>query len=165
MQIKYYRFYFLFTILFFSGHSFAQKKLKGKVISVKDGDTIEILVEKASFRIRLNDIDCPESAQDFGTAAKKFTSSYCFGKTVTVQYSKKDKYGRILGHVILPDLKNLNKELVKNGLAWKFNYSQNKEIAALELAARKNKCGLWKGNNPIPPWEFRKQNSRKKSKK
>jgi len=59
----------------------------GKVIAVKDGDSIVVLRDKDQIEIRLLDIDCPELAQAFGRQAKKQTSDLCFGKTVTVIYS------------------------------------------------------------------------------
>ncbi|MCK9377609.1 MAG: thermonuclease family protein [Syntrophobacterales bacterium] len=39
-------------------------------------------------------------------------------KEVTVVAQKKDRYGRTLGYVILPDGRNLNRELVQAGYAW-----------------------------------------------
>ena len=38
----------------------------GKVTAVKDGDTIEMLVNGKPLRIRLYGIDCPEKGQPFG---------------------------------------------------------------------------------------------------
>ena len=53
---------------------------------------------------------------------------------------------------------NINKELVKNGLAWHFKkYSSDVEYAKLERQARKSKVGLWKEKNPIAPWDWRKK--------
>jgi endonuclease YncB( thermonuclease family) len=52
---------------------------------------------------------------------------------------------------------NLNKELVKNGLAWHFKkYSKDNSYAVLENEARASKVGLWADNNPIAPWTWRK---------
>lgn len=70
-----------------------------------------------------------------------------------------DRYGRILAEVILPNGQNLNKELVKHGLAWHFKkYSNDDEYAQLENEARMNKVGLWSEPNPIEPWEWIKGN-------
>ena len=55
----------------------------GKVITVKDGDSIVVLRDKEQVEIRLLDIDCPELDQAFGRQAKKQTSDLCLGKTVT----------------------------------------------------------------------------------
>lgn len=127
-----------------------------KVIGVKDGDTIVVLVEGKPFTIRLSDIDCPEKKQPFGKRAKLFTSTLCFGKEVKLKGDKYDRYKRLIAEVILPNGKILNKELVKSGLAWHFKkYSKNEEYANLELEARASKIGLWSEENPIAPWEWR----------
>jgi len=84
------------------------------VVGVSDGDTITVLdAAKEQHKIRLDGIDAPESAQDFGSRAKQSFSDLVFGKTATVISSKKDKYGRTrtLGKVTL-DGKNVNLEQV-----------------------------------------------------
>jgi micrococcal nuclease len=50
--------------------------------------------------------------------AKQATSAFAFGKEVALQTYGLDKYGRILGYVILPDGTNVNHELVKGGWCW-----------------------------------------------
>jgi endonuclease YncB( thermonuclease family) len=50
-----------------------------------------------------------------GQRAKHAASDLAFGKDVTLQTHGKDKYGRTVGDVILPDGMNLNQELVKQG--------------------------------------------------
>ncbi len=62
----------------------ATTAFRAKVIGVLDGDTIEVLKDKAPVRIRLYGIDCPEHDQDFGNKARQFTSNKVFGKTVEV---------------------------------------------------------------------------------
>ncbi len=54
-------------------------------------------------RIRLHGIDCPGNRQAFGKRAKQFTSTLVFGTTVTVQVMDRDRYGRTVGVVLLPD--------------------------------------------------------------
>lgn len=136
----------------------------GKVVGVKDGDTIEVLFEGKSQTIRLVDIDCPEKKQAFGSKAKQFTSDLCFDKEVNVESNgKRDRYERILGTVYIEN-KNLNQELVKAGLAWHYKkYSDKQIFADLEQTARENKIGLWADSNPIAPWDFRpKRNDNEK---
>ena len=60
--------------------------------------------------------------------------------------------------MILPDGRNLNREIVKSGFAWWFRrYAPNdKELRRLEAEARDARRGLWVDPEPIPPWEFRK---------
>ncbi len=134
--------------------------LKGKVIGIIDGDTIDILFENKPLRIRLAHIDCPElrKKQPYGEAAKKFASDHCFGQVVTIQHTNQvDRNKRLIGELITARGKNLNKELVKAGLAWHFvKYSSDREYAAIQQTARKSKIGLWKDQNPTPPWNWRK---------
>lgn len=90
----------------------------GKVISILDGDTLEVLNGHHADRIRLRGIDCPEKGQAFGNGAKQAAAALAFGKEVTVQTHGHDKYKRSLSDVILPDGTNVNHELVKQGWCW-----------------------------------------------
>ncbi|MEO6307506.1 MAG: thermonuclease family protein [Nitrospiraceae bacterium] len=88
------------------------------VVSVLDGDTLEVLHNQRPERIRLNGIDCPEKGQAYGNNAKHAASDRAFGKQVTIQTHGYDKYKRTLGDVILPYGMNLNQELVRQGWCW-----------------------------------------------
>lgn len=136
------------------------KQITGKVIAIKDGDTIEILFDGKPLTIRFAHVDCPEikKGQPFGQAAKKFTSDHCFGQIVTViSEGKYDRYKRLIAVIINENNENINKELVKAGLAWHFKkYSTDTSYDTLELIAKQNKIGLWADDNPIPPWNWRK---------
>jgi len=130
----------------------------GKVVGVSDGDTIEVMRAGRAVRVRLEGVDCPESRQAYGTRAKQFTSELVFGKTVSVQVRGTDQYGRILGEVILPNGRSLNRELVRNGYAWWYRrYSNDRVLQQLEQEARRERRGLWRDRNPTPPWEFRRE--------
>ena len=96
----------------------AVSEYQGPVVSVLDGDTIEVLNGHHAKRIRLSGIDCPEKGQAYGKKAKQAASALAFGKEVTIQTHGHDKYKRILGDVILPDGTNVNQELVKQGWCW-----------------------------------------------
>ena len=139
----------------------------GKVVAVADGDTVSVLRDgTTTVKIRLNGIDCPEKKQPFGTRAKQFTSDLAFGKTVTVIEKEKDRYGRTVGEVILPDGRSLNHELVRAGLAWWYRrYAPNDaELEALEAEARAGKRGLWVDTDtaapPVQPWAWRKEGNK-----
>jgi endonuclease YncB( thermonuclease family) len=55
-----------------------------------------------------------------------------------------DRYGRLIGEIILPDGKNLNQELIKSGLAIHYKkYSSSWSYAQLEIKARVKKIGIW----------------------
>lgn len=87
----------------------------GPVVSVLDGDTIEVLHNTNPERIRLSGIDCPEKSRAFGKRAKQAALAMVFGKEVTLQMHGYDKYKHTLADVLLPDGTNLNQELVKEG--------------------------------------------------
>lgn len=147
--------------LFFYGFVFSQK-ITAKVVGVKDGDTFVVLHEKKEIVVRLEHIDAPEKNQPFGNRAKQFASDFCFGKTVVVMGNgKKDRNGRWIGEIFYNN-QNLNKELVRNGLAWHYKrYSKSANYADLETAARKKKAGLWRYKDPIAPWNWRKSKRNK----
>ena len=130
------------------------------VVSVLDGDTIEVLHNNHAERIRLSGIDCPEKGQAYGTRAKQAASALAFGKEVTLQTHGYDKYKRTLGDVILPDGTNVNHVLVKEGWCWWYRkYAPgNTVLEGLEKDAREAKKGLWADPQPVPPWEWRKRN-------
>ena len=136
----------------------AHADFSGPVIRVLDGDTIEVLHNNRAERIRLNGIDCPEKGQAYGKRAKQAASELVFGKEVTLQTHGKDKYGRTIADVLLPDGTNINHELVKEGWCWWYQrYApENVILAELQQRARKAGRGLWADPNPIPPWEWRR---------
>ena len=65
---------------------------------------------------------------------------------------------RLVADVILPDGRNLNRELVRAGLAWWYRrYApHDAELEALEAEARAARRGLWADPHPVPPWEWRR---------
>ena len=110
----------------------------------------------AQHKIRLYGIDAPESHQAFGQKSKHHLSSLVFGKDVRVAYTKRDKYGRILGTVYV-DGKDVNLEMIRAGLAWHYKrFDSTPAYAAAELEARQNRRGLWQDRNPTNPHLFRK---------
>lgn len=136
----------------------------GEVVGVSDGDTITMLDRaKKEHKIRLLGIDCPELSQPHGMDAKKTMSALVLGKDVVVTTGKRDKYGRVLGSVyVLKPLINVNLKMIEKGWAWHYKeYSDDKQLAKAEAAARKAKLGLWKDEMPTPPWEYRKSQREK----
>ena len=130
----------------------------GKVVSVLDGDTIEVLNGHHAERIRLSGIDCPEKKQAFGKRAKQAASELVFGKKVAIQTHGKDHRKRTLGYVILSDGRNVNHTLVKDGWCWWYRKYAPKDtvLEGLEKEARDAKKGLWVDPQPVPPWIYRK---------
>lgn len=111
----------------------------GKVVGIADGDTITILTaEKRQVKIRLDDIDSPEKGQEYGQKAKEALSSLIGKKTVRVEISKKDRYGRSIANVYQGDI-HVNRWMVDSGFAWHYlKYSKDAALAAAEADARTN---------------------------
>lgn len=129
-----------------------------KVIRVADGDTITVQDSKNKhIRVRLEGIDCPEIGQPFGNTARQYTASYCMGKTVKIEKVGQDRYGRTLAIVWAGDV-NVNKALIKAGLAWQYRGNRDQSLANLEREARNARKGLWRDNNPMAPWDWRRTN-------
>lgn len=136
--------------------------LRGKVIGVMDGDTFDLLNGTEKVRVRLEGIDAPEKGQPFGNNAKKAMSDLCFGKNVQVVASTKDRYGRMIARVYLPDGRCINEEMLRQGMAWHFKrYSNDARWARMENSARAARTGLWADPRPVAPWEWRSQRYRK----
>jgi endonuclease YncB( thermonuclease family) len=87
----------------------------GPLVSLLDGDTIEVLHDRHVERILVNGIDGPEKGQAYGKRAKPAASARVFGKEVPRQTFGKEKYGRTIADVFLPDGANVNHALVKDG--------------------------------------------------
>ena len=148
----------LLTILFLPATLFATE-FTDSVVSVLDGDTIEVLNGHHTERIRLSGIDCPEKGQAYGQKAKQAASALVFGKEVVLQTHGQDKYGRTLADVLLLDRTNVNHTLVGEGWCWWYRkYAPGDvELERLEKEARDSKKGLWQDPAPVPPWKWRKR--------
>jgi endonuclease YncB( thermonuclease family) len=136
--------------------------LTGKVVSVVDGDTITVLdAGHGQHRIRLVGIDAPEKSQAYGQRSKESLSEMVFGKTVSIQWDKKDRYGRLLGKVQIGS-QDINLDQLIRGYAWHYKQYQMEQnprdrerYAAAESAARAAKTGLWNEVAPTAPWDYR----------
>jgi micrococcal nuclease len=139
------------------------------VLKVVDGDTIDIDVPDGKYnhtRIRFWGIDTPETKNPevgvmyFGPEAADFTTKSALQKQVTVyleEHRTRDKYGRLLAYVKLPDGRFLNEALVAEGFAYadsRFRHSFYHKYQQLEATARSQKKGLWLKVTPeqMPKW-------------
>lgn len=134
------------------------RPLSYKVVAVKDGDTFVLLMKGKEQVVRLAHVDCPEKKQPFGARAQEFASKQSFGKYVRLKHDHQyDRNHRLIADIVLADGRSLNKELIKNGLAWHFKkYSKDEVYATLETKARQQRVGLWKDRDPVAPWEWRR---------
>lgn len=122
---------------------------------VIDGDTVIIRDQGSTYRLRLLDIDAPESQQAYGKQAKRSLMTLCNGK-IAVQPTGTDPYGRTLGYLSCNNT-DASQYQVAQGMAW-FNsrYSTRVELAPLQAQAQEHALGLWLQANPTPPWVWRK---------
>lgn len=128
-----------------------------KVIAISDGDTIKCLsADKKQIKVRLNQIDAPESKQDFGTKSKQALSDLIFGKEVIIKSAGIDRYKRTLGTIYAGE-QDINLEMVKSGMAWVYTqYAKDQAYFNAEKEAKNKKIGLWSQGDPVEPWEWRK---------
>ena len=145
-----------FTLVMTGGTSYRVEEQSGKVVKIIDGDTFDMLTpENKTVRIRMNGIDCPERKQDYYQVAKDGLGNMIFQKNVELQVTGRDRNKRLIA-IVFCNKQNINLAMIRQGYAWHFKkYSSDSSFARAELEARKKKLGLWKMDNPIPPWEFR----------
>ncbi len=137
--------------------------ITGLVVGIADGDTITVLdADKVRHKIRLSGIDAPEKKQAFGNRSKESLSALAFDKTVNIETSKRDRYGRQIGKVLVNG-RDVNLVQVERGMAWFYRQYQRDQslndqrlYEAAEDAARSEKQGLWYDTDPVAPWKFRR---------
>lgn len=148
---------------FLCGNAASTAELHGEVVGLVDGDTVTVLdATKTQYRIRLTGIDAPEKHQSFGARSRNSLSDMVFRKTVKVEFQKKDRYGRIVGKVIIGSL-DASLEQVRRGMAWHYKAFEQEQSQSDRLLytqaeedARKAHRGLWRERDPIAPWDFRR---------
>lgn len=127
------------------------------VVDTADGDTIIISKNCEPVTVRLIGIDTPETVdprkpvQCFGIEASEYTKNNLKGEKVQIETDDMqdtyDKYGRLLGYVILEDGTNFNKKLVEEGYAYEYTYKTpyryQKEFREAQTNAKANGKGLW----------------------
>ncbi|MDR2924669.1 MAG: thermonuclease family protein [Azoarcus sp.] len=132
----------------------------GRVIGAADGDTLRVLINGASVRVRLVCIDAPERRQAFGNRARQALSKLVFRQNVDLDVQGRDQYGRTLARVWL-GRQDINAEMVRLGLAWMYrSQCKNEVLRELEAEAKAARRGLWVDPSPVPPWKYRWANRR-----
>jgi len=141
----------------------------GKVVGVSDGDTLTLLVlDGASFKqikVRLGEIDTPESRQPYGQRAKQALSDLAYNQQARVVVQDVDRYGRTVGRVFV-GATDVNAEMIRQGAAWVYRqYLKDRSLLALEAEAKAAKRGLWglPETERCPPWDWRKGSCSKPS--
>lgn len=131
--------------------------ITGRVVAVHDGDTVTLATGWVSnkTKIRLAQIDAPESAQAFGQESRRSLYDMVYGKNVNVSVETLDKDGRTVGTIFLSSF-DVNREQIRRGMAWAYRqYLHDQSLLQVEDQARRSRVGLWSDANPMPPWVFR----------
>jgi len=135
-----------------------------RVVRVLDGDTIDVEVTdggEPTTRVRLWGVDTPEVAREgrpamhFGPEASAFTRRACVGRMVRLTLEPgrrtRDKYGRLLAWVALPDGRLLNRLLVEEGYGYadpRFQHERMAEFERTQKDAMNAGRGLWADLSP-----------------
>lgn len=126
----------------------------GTVVQVFDGDTVRL---RSGEKVRYLGIDTPEldhepggcKTQCYGPEAREANQRLVLHRTVRLEYDrgKRDRYGRLLAYVLLPDGRLINEELIRSGYAVVFRTSQGFSrldgFLNAQRDAIRNSRGLW----------------------
>lgn len=129
------------------------------VSQVLDGDGVMIQTSGGTFVVRLYGCDAPERNQKGGRAAFEALRSMTHQKRFTFERHERDKYGRLVADLKFEDGRRVSVEMVKAGHAWwykRFAFG-DAELREAEEQARRDRRGLWKEENPTPPWNWRRR--------
>lgn len=137
--------------------------IRGRVQHAFDGDSFILQSDGKRIDVRVFGIDAPEKGQPFSKKSRSRAKKLLEGQAVVIEVTtERDRHGRVVGNVYLPDGRNYAHILVSEGLAWQFRrFSKDPEVARLEQEARSERRGLWQEKDPEPPWEYRSRNRRK----
>lgn len=141
----------------------AVENYRARVVHVSDGDTVKLDTGGRRFVFRLAEIDAPELTQPHGRTAREALVRLVGKRTVEVQESDTDSYGRALGHLAVAG-RDINRALVEAGHAWVYTrYARDPELPRLETAARHEAKGLWAlpAAQRQPPWRWREAHPRR----
>lgn len=131
---------------------------RARVVGITDGDTVTVLDEQnQQHTIRLAEIDAPERGQPWGDRSRQALSALVFSKTVSVQQTDTDRYGRVVARLFADGL-DVNRAMVEQGHAWAYRqYLTDETLVATESRARSSRAGLWSMSDQqtVAPWEWR----------
>ena len=138
------------------------------VVHVVDGDTVDVRLGPRVERVRLIGIDAPEAhdsakldrdarrshrskaaIEAMGRRATEFTARRLGDQTVELEFDveRRDRYGRLLAYLWLPDGTLFNADILREGYAHVLTIPPNVRYAphfrALQREARATGRGLW----------------------
>lgn len=140
------------------------KQMQVRVIGVIDGDTLSVIDSKQkSYTVQLDGIDAPEAGQPYGEASKKHLERRILKKNVVLMWHKTSKEGALIAKVLLNN-GDINQLQLRTGSAWvtknitvNVNGNDTGRYASAQAHAKEKALGLWRDENAISPWDWRKQ--------
>ena len=127
------------------------------VMRVVDGDTVVVRNGDEEESVRLIGIDTPEtvhpnkSVECFGREAADYMKQLLVDTRIILEsdpsQGDRDRYGRLLRYLILPDGTNVNERMIRNGYAREYTYRTPYVYQSVfknaENDAREHGRGLW----------------------
>lgn len=148
--------YFAFKI---SGHEKTLEQTQPglyKVAQFDDGDTIVVDMNGTQETVRFIGVDTPEThdprkpVQCYGPDAAAYTKRLIGSQKVRLQAdpldTNRDRYGRLLRYVYLPDGTLVEQKLIEQGYGFAYTYfpfEKKAEFSAYEKTAKDGGKGLW----------------------
>ncbi|MHC5796367.1 thermonuclease family protein [Lacisediminihabitans sp. FW035] len=131
---------------------------QGRVTHLVDGDTLDVSLGGVRTRIRLLNVDTPETVKEntpvqcMGPeASARLKQLVPVGSTVGLVFDveRVDQYGRTLATVVTASGQNVSEVLAQEGLGRAVRHGQNVEgyatVQAAVERAREARLGLWSG--------------------
>jgi len=126
-----------------------------------DGDTVVVDMNGNPETVRMIGVDTPEThrpntpVQCYGPAASAYTKNLIGQSKVRLEADptnqNRDRYGRLLRYVYLPDGRLVQAELVKNGYGFaytSFPFTKKDQFVQLQEQAKSANKGLWGNCQP-----------------
>ncbi|HEY0877548.1 MAG TPA: thermonuclease family protein [Zeimonas sp.] len=138
--------------------------IEGVVEHVYDGDSFRLRASDGrEVGVRIAGIDAPERTQPFANVSRRALRAAIDNLEVRIAAIKADAYGRVVGRVFVNG-RDIGLEQLEHGMAWHFaRYdadlapADRERYARAQADARERRTGLWRDNDPVEPWLFRKQ--------
>lgn len=132
------------------------------VVGISDGDTLTARCPTQDaehpyqqVKVRLAEIDAPESGQPYGQRSKENLSRLCYKAEAMIRQTATDRYGRTVARVECNGI-DASMAQVQAGLAWAFTkYQTDPAFPKAEIAARRAGVGLWADQAAVAPWDYR----------
>jgi len=157
------RILFLLALALFISSNARATDLSGKVVEVIDGNTISLKSLSHTIKVRLLAVAPPEKNQPYADVARQHLADLILNKYVVVRYTGIGQQGYLVGRILLEQA-DMNAQMLRDGVAWYYQPDESDLSDAdrqiyptCEQAARAEKRGLWRDNEPVSPWEFRRK--------